>query len=374
MKFKRLVALGIAILAGGMVAGCGGAGNPGDDDPQSVDADIAEYEALQAELEAGRSVFVEGAAQDFKVAGNTLYWIDAGQGNPILKSYDNTSGNKLSYGFKPYLTLPSAPNPIDNLNFSVSAQLIGSMNEPDGANLYNTGAEDGPIAKVVLRAPPYGVRWWAYTVAGNDLYVALIVDDKYEVQKWAGGASPPTTVAVLDDLIAPNVLGEFRGLAVSDNTLIFNEQGRVWMTELGENTASWIQNEKQLQTVSFDASGAIYADGNDFIRYDRASDTRENVGDKIRAGYMMNATYAKAHHPNGGTWFGHQQKSIYYVGNQGLFRYDVASGTVEPLLLNARDNSTVYRTPTVLEDGTVFVKGLESSSGSVGADGPTFTL
>jgi membrane-bound inhibitor of C-type lysozyme len=40
--------------------------------------------------------------------------------------------------------------------------------------------------------------------------------------------------------------------------------------------------------------------------------------------------------------------------------------------LNARDNSIVYRHPTVLANGTLFVKGLESASGATGADGPTF--
>jgi len=43
-------------------------------------------------------------------------------------------------------------------------------------------------------------------------------------------------------------------------------------------------------------------------------------------------------------------------------------------VLSARDNSIVYKHPTALESGPLFVKDLESKSGSIGADGPTFTV
>jgi hypothetical protein len=42
------------------------------------------------------------------------------------------------------------------------------------------------------------------------------------------------------------------------------------------------------------------------------------------------------------------------------------------MLLNGRDISVVYRYPTALVNGTIFVKGLESTHRAIGADGPTF--
>jgi hypothetical protein len=68
----------------------------------------------------------------------------------------------------------------------------------------------------------------------------------------------------------------------------------------------------------------------------------------------------------------HSNSTIYDVASHGLFSDNIDTDAAEPVLLNARDNSVVYRTPTVLANGTLSVKGLESKSGATGADGPTF--
>jgi hypothetical protein len=49
--------------------------------------------------------------------------------------------------------------------------------------------------------------------------------------------------------------------------------------------------------------------------------------------------------------------------------YDLATHTTRPVLLDARDNSIVYRHPVLLENGKLFVQGLESTSGATGAEG-----
>jgi len=353
---------------------CGGGGD--DSDGTTTEADVAEYDALAAELEQQREVFRDGAAQDFAVAGNTLFYIDAGAGNPVLKSFDRSSSTETTYGFAPYLTGPNNPNPVDNINFFASTTVVASMNELDGVNAYAPGSAEAHLGKLVLPAPPYGQSWWAYSVSGGQVYVAVLNDaGKLELQQWTPGEEAASVVAVFDDLIAPNAMGEFHTFAVSGSSLIFDEGGRIWVAEIGDEKAVWVQNDQDVTGADFQPDAVVYSEDTEFWLYDRATDSRSNLSDLIRGNdYELNATFSEAHHPALDSHWSRRGSEIYYEGNYGIFAYDIDADTVTPILLGARDNSTVYRYPTVLEDGTLFVKGLESSSGSVGADGPTYML
>lgn len=368
MKMLKMVPW-VALVA---LVGC--APSESDDDGGSVEEDLEAYETLKDGLFAKASVFVDGPAQTFRVAGDTLFWIDAAVGNPILKSHDDATAQQVTYSFPPFLTLPSSPNPIDNLNYEGSTSLVASMNEPDGASLYRVGMAEELIGSVTLPAPPYGQKWWAYAVDGDALYVTVIRDDSYVVDKWLPGAESAAEVANLTALIAPNVMGEFHNFAVSGDTLIFEEANRIWLVDLAGSTASWVQNDERVTGADFDAVGAVYSQGTELWRYDWATDTRENLSDRIRAGYRLNKTFEEAHHPSRDmTWF-KWGSTITYVGNHGVFAFDIDTGSVRPLLLQERDNSRVYRDPSVLDNGTLFIKGLESESGATGADGPTYRL
>ncbi len=348
----------------------------GDDDPVARQAEHLEtYDSLHRSLLGRATVFVEGAAQDFTVAGNHLFWIDAAAGNPILRSYNDDTGAKTRYGFAPYLIVATAPNPIDNVNFRVSPSTVAVMNEPDGANLYRVDAEEEHLDKLTLPAPPYGQKWWSYAVDGDIVFTAVLRDEELVVQSFRAGDEQPTVVASLTELIAPEVIGEFFGFAISGSTLIFNESGRIWMADLGGGgSARWAKNDMRVGGVHFDGLGAVYNQDERFYRYDFVSDTREDLTERMLAGYEMNETFAAAHHPTPSTtWFKYQSR-IAYVANSGLFTFDMTSGSVAPLLLDARDNSIVFRNPAVLDNGTLFVKGLQSSSGSTGADGPTYRV
>ena len=99
-----------------------------------------------------------------------------------------------------------------------------------------------------------------------------------------------------------------------------------------------------------------------------------NITDKIKAGYSMNKTFAQVHYPdNNGSWCKYKDKIVYH-GSYGIFAYDMNSEKVIPLALDARDNSVVYRNPTTVDTGTLFLKGLLSESGATGADGPTYSI
>jgi hypothetical protein len=367
MKMLKLVPC-VALLG---LVGCI---SPTDEDATSVEEDLQEFEQLKDQLFQTASVFVDRPAQTFRVAGNTLYWIDAGAGNPLLKSYDDTTAEQVTYDFNPYLTVSTSPNPIDNLNYAVSTSVIASMNVPDMANLYRPGVPEELSYSVSLPAPPYGQKWWAYAVDEDALFVAMAREEDFVVQKWTPNSEEPNEVANLTTLIAPNVMGEFHDFAVSGDTLIFEEGNRIWLVDMTAAEARWVQNDERIGAADFDAGGAVYSQGTELYRYDWATDTRESVSDRIRAGYRMNKTFEAAHHPARDFSFFKWGSTITYEGNSGIFSFDMETGQVRPLLLRERDNSRVYRRPIVLENGTLFVKSLESESGAVGADGPTYRL
>lgn len=352
---------------------CGASPTP---EPPTVEDNIAQYEKLQKDLEATRSEFIKTAAQDFYSAGNILYWVEVGGGNPLLRSFDDGTKTRTNYTFKVFLSGVGAPNPVDTINFHASTSMIAAMNVLDGANTYAVGAPEQLRGKLSLPSPPSGQRWWAYSVSGDLLYVVVVDANsgKYMLQKWAPGDAIPTDVLSIDDLIAPNVVGEFLDFAVDGTTLIFDEGGRIWLADLADPKAKWVQNDKEIGSANFYPGGVVYTQGAEFFRYDKATNSRESLADKIKAGYLMNDTYSHIHYPDdNGSWCKYKNKIVYH-GSSGIFAYDMNSEKVIPILLDARDNSVVYRNPTTVDTGTLFVKGLLSESGSIGADGPTYSI
>lgn len=370
---KEMIRRGFLLAFAWSLVACGaGASGP---EEQTQEEDLAQYETLQKDLEATRAEFIKTPAQDFYAAGNTLYWVEVAGANPVLRSFDDGTKTRTNYTFKVFLSGVGAPNPVDTINYHASSTLIASMNVLDGANTYAPGAPEQSLGKWVLPAPPSGQRWWAYSVSGQDVY-AVVVDDtaKYVLHKWTPGQAQATKILALDDLIAPNTIGEFLDFAVDGTTLIFAESGRIWLADLSDPKAKWVQNDKEIGSANFYPGGVVYSQGTEFYRYDKASDTRENLTDKIMAGYSMNKTFAQVHRPDGeGSWCKHKNKIVYH-GSSGIFAYDLNTEKVIPLLLDARDNSVVYRNPTAVDTGTLFIKGLVSESGAIGADGPTFSI
>ncbi|MFO0591646.1 MAG: hypothetical protein U0441_29135 [Polyangiaceae bacterium] len=369
MSFRMTV---ISAFAAAALIGCGGGGGSG---AQTQEEDLAEFESLRAELEGKRKTFLEGPAQDFQAAGNLLFWVEAAAGDPRLHSFDQPASQTTDYSFPPFLVAPSSPNPIDNLNFVGSTSIIATMNVLDGAQVYSVGKNEEKLGKWTLPAPPYGQKWWSYGVDGGDVYAAILDDaGKLHLKKWTPNGAE-SDVAVFDDLIAPNAMGEFHNFAVSGTTLIFDEGGRIWTAELGAPKAKWAQNDKEVSGAAYDKAGVVYSQGGDFWQYDAATDSRKNLSEKIKGNeYKLNETFKEAHYPTSTTTWCKSGDKIVYEANYGIFAYDIGADTVEPLVLDARDNSIVYKYPTALDNGTLFVKGLESQSGATGADGPTFIV
>ena len=365
----RLGFASLALLALSASA-CGGTNPPTQED------DLAGYETLKTQLEGHRSELLTKPAQDFQVSESLLFYVTNSGGNPFLESYDDGTGKTVTYGFKPYLTGVNNPNPVDNINYVATGQIIASMNELDGASTYKVGEANAKLGKLTLPAPPYGQKWWEYTADGAFLYVAVAeADNTYHVKKWKQGDSASVDVAVLDDLIAPNQIGELQFLGVTGSRLYFMESGRVWFADLPATKAKWIENQQRPSALGTIDAGITYSIDRELYLRRADSGATENLSDKIRANaYQLNSTFKECHHPGAVfSYFGRGDR-IYYIGNCGLFRYELGADKVTPLLLDARDNSIVYRTPQALAGGKVVVKGLQSTSGATGADGPMYLV
>ena len=112
-------------------------------------------------------------------------------------------------------------------------------------------------------------------------------------------------------------------------------------------------------------------------RYVASTDTRTNLSDRIiNNAYCLNATFASAHHPSyGGLTWCQSGNRIIYTGNEGVFSYDFVNDVVTPLLLQPRTGTTItYIHPVSTGNGHVFVTGLQSDHGDVGASGPIYSL
>jgi hypothetical protein len=362
----------VAATAVGLLAACEEGGSSSSTGTPAV-RDSKEYDQLAADLEADRELAIDGAAQDFQATGARLTWIDAGAGNPVLRTLDDETGDELRYELPPYW--PGSPgSPTDNINYSASSRVVASMNTMDSLRAWDprTGEE---LGELVVPAPPYGQKWWAYGADGGDVYVAVEEAAGMTIRRWTPGDETSRKVAVIDDLIAPNDLGEFLNFAVSGDRLIFYEGGRLWSASLSGGKAKWAQNDEYVGDVEFSEDEIVYTQGGRIFRYDVGSDSREEFTDRIAGAYTLNGTYGQIHLPTSDAELTLLGGEVVYVGSYGLFAFDPGSDEVRPVLLNARDNSTIYRTPTAVPGtGALFAKGLESTSGAVGADGPTWRV
>jgi hypothetical protein len=336
---------------------------------QRQQADIEAYRALAGQLEQRRTEFLPKTAMEIQAVKGRLFWLDFSNFNPILHSSDPAAKNHIKYGF----SIGGSA-----YNYGASDSLVVTAQRSGDAlvyRAYNTKAANELIAELKVPAPTDEQRWWAYAVDGGTVYYVRTTQGA-ELLKWVPGVDiAPTKVLSLADTGAE--VGVFWDFAIEGDQMLFTESGRLWRLDLRTRTSTWLENSKQVSgPVQFDEAGALYNTAGGLLFHDNATGQVRNLSEELKSNsYKLSETFSTAHHlsQSDATRRGN---TVYYIGQKGLFSYTLDTHTVKPLLLSPHDPklTITYRYPQVLDDGTLFVVGLTSTSGSVGADGPVYRI
>jgi hypothetical protein len=363
--FKRFLAVA-ACVAAASASGCFAPSTTGDDDGgDDQAADLAEYDALQRELDGRRTELEGDQAMDPFADGGRVFWLEFPAFDPVLHGYHTATGERTTYAF--------SIGTGDRYDYRTSATAIATPAREGDIVRYSIYAVDAPgelIDQLEMPAPTDGQRWWAYALVGDVLYV-MTTGTATTLYRYAPGGSP-SVVTTLES--AGCTVGELWDFTVKGQRAIVIESGRIWSVDLAANQATWLGNETEARAAIAEADGVVIltASGPMFYRYDSAA--LVDVGAAIAASdYQLNPTFAAAHHylqdiARYRSWF-------VYIAQSGVFAYDLYRGEIRPLLLSPRTGTRIdYRYPGATADGSVFVTGLTSEDGAVGAEGPLYRV
>jgi hypothetical protein len=361
MDVKKLA---LALLASGCVIP--GSGSPsGDDDPTTKD--VAQWNALVDKLDGQRTQFLDVNVQDLAAAGTRLYWYDNTNLDMKLDSFDALTQTRLAYTF--------SVGPGDRANFRGSTRLVVTAEpdvDPNVYHLYDATAPEHELDTTTFPKPD-GAGWQPYAVTGDAAYVVTTDPGNTVLYKWVPG-QVPAQVTTLES--AGVNVGEFWEFGVSGTTMIFVESGRVWKLDLATNHATWLMNMTEASgDVDFRDDGVMFQVATGLVFYDYSKDALVDVAALIDANpYQVNTTFASA--AQYVEAFARWRTWVLYIGEDGLFVYDLAHDKIEPVLLSPEraDLRIDYKYPVVLDDGEAFVTGLTSTDGAVGVDGPTYKV
>lgn len=330
-----------------------------------VQEDIDHFCETAADQEGARSEFLGESAGSLFGTGAHVFWLDFSQWDPTLHS--DGPGGTTHYDF--------AISQDGLWNVRASDDLIVTAVDEYGQIRYRafaTGAAEELVGEAVFPAPGDEQRWWAYAVDGETVYV-MTTGEATTLWAWLPGTEP-VEVTTLESAGAS--VGEFWEFGVDGHKLAFVESGRLWVMELSTNTATWTENGTHAtDRVHMEDAGVLFDTAAGPHLYHYADGRLEDIGRSIEeSGYYFNGTYVNIHEYQGGlTWTG---SAMIYEGSHGLFVYDLFSGDLQPLLLEPCSDEVriEYRDPVFRADGALFVTGLTSTSGAVGADGPVYRV
>lgn len=285
----------------------------------------------------------------------------------MLHSHNTQTDERTKYTF----SIDFAPV----YSYRASRAIVVTV-RPEGTKIrYEAYALDKPeelLGALVLDAPGAGVKWHAYAPDGGDVYI-VEEGPTTTLLKWTPGEAVANPVLMLEDVGVD--VGEFLDFGVEGDTMIFIETGRIWYLNLTTTAANWMENETEAYGADFDATGILFttAKGPFFYSYETKdiTDVRAAIHD---VGYTLNETYKDIDEYDSG--LARRGDHVVYIGDSSLFTFDMKKNVVRPLLLtpNGGEVRIDYTSPVVLEDGSVFVVGLESTSGAVGAKGPVYKV
>jgi hypothetical protein len=352
---------GVAQGPGGGSGVNGGSGGSGG----ATSQDLAQYEALEAELDKNRIMFLPPGASNLAGITTHLFWMDFDNFDPGLHSYETTASLRTDYSF--------GIGDADSYNYRASEQLVVTA-ENNGDNcvfhVYAIDKTGTHLGDLLTDEPGDGVNWWSYSPDQGNLYYVTEESDT-ALWEWTPGGAAPTQLLTLEGLGVD--VGEFEDFVVDSGVMVFIESGRIWSLNLTTMQPVWLGNMTEASGAITMSDGVLFSAATGPFFYSYTTKTLRDIAAAIASsGYELNSTFASAGlYDQDLTSYNH---IVGYTGESGLFTFDMDSGKVAPLLLDALDDSTVYESPVFLSDGTVFVQGLQSNEGDIGADGPIYEL
>jgi hypothetical protein len=371
-----LVASAAAVLVTGCSAiGPGFGGPPSTQGPTTGPTDDQDYLALQHQLEAGRTQYLDKSAQELEAHDGRLFWKTYPGFDPVLHSRMGAAGAAIDYGF--------SIGDGDLVNYRTSSQLLVTA-LPDGDTVhylaYDPTQANASRGQLDLPAPQDDQRWWAYAVSGNALYV-VTTGDATTLLRWMPGESGAQTVTTVESAGAQ--VGEFLDFDVQGDTMVFIESGRLWKMSISANRATWLGNQTEIAgAVSFDAGGVTFEDSTGLKLLDYSTSAVRDLSAEIAANaWKIDDAYADAdrfYSATSGNNFSRYGNWVVYTAESGVFAYDIVHKAIVPVLLTPidlpDDDRVEYRYPVMMDDGECFIVGLTSQDGAVGADGPVYRV
>ena len=373
MKRSCAVIAVLALSGCGLVFGGEEVGEPLD----PVEQDFAQFDALVTQLEQARTLELEDSADAIQTGGEWLAWLVGG-------TTAEFAARRIPAG-----TMSGAPVSIGDAqtawNFRLSESHAMTAHRAGGQVLYQAWRLDDEVLVDELElAEPVAAMWSPYALLDDRAWVIEDQAGSHAVLRWQLGVEPATPIGTLEQAgVDVGSLSDF-GVAgtVADSTLVVLAQGRLWLVDVASWSASWIETDTEVgSTIAFTDRNLLFstADGGLHL-VELADGSRRRIDEELAASdFELNATYPNIHLPSGAgsTLVGAR---VVYLGSAGLFAYGIDDGVIAPVLLEPRwdpDGGAPrieYVDPWPLGDARVIITGLESLSGSVGAEGPVYSV
>jgi hypothetical protein len=348
-------------------------------DGATSDPDARQVEELARRLEANRTQVLDASASDLEGRGTRLYWMTHGGISPTLHSRDTGASSNASVDYQ--FGIGSG----DDANVRVSSDMVVTAGRESSGIVYRAYDATMPnlaFGSATFPVPPDGQKWWAYAVHGLNAYVVAPPADAqtgHTVWRFAAPGQPASLFTLEEVGISPGVVLD---VGVEGNTMVLVEGGRLWSIDLTSKRATALRNKMELAgAVSIEGDGIVWEEADGLRFFSRVTgETRDLSAEIASASYRLNETFASSHRFSAATTQRNFTRSgdwIVYTASLGIFAYNLATRAIAPILLEIAQPGEArvsYRYPLALSDGRLFVVGLTSASGVVGADGPVYEV
>lgn len=375
----RFVAMCAALSLG---PGCGffdGNVDDPEDELDQTEQDLLQYEEVRLSLEQAREQVLPSVADDLSAAGPYLTWLDRSNANTAVLHAVRFPGGEEVVSEVPIGNVETAPYYVISESLAMTARASG------GDSIYTVIRLDtGGVLDEIERPRPQAADYDAFRLFGEQAYI-VADDEDLAVYEWTPGTDTPTVIGSLGAI--GSGLGAFIDLVVVEDMagvrrLIAVGTGGTYSVDLATMAPTRLPFPVQVHEGALNEHGMAVIDGTELWWLDwGATEVRAIHSEVAQPGYRLSPTFREAHWVGSGT--ANQDVAIdgttlHYRSNTGVYGYDVATKTVAPVLLDNRnyDHRGVFVTYTGLNagDGGLFVVGLESTSGSTGADGPVYRV